>query len=247
MRKVFLTLAVALMSLTVVNAQLVIGGGFGIGGDAPSSTKIDGKLTNKGSDRFYFNFNPKVGYMLMDGKMEVGGVISLGYNHQTSFQVVDEKAKKDMRNYNVSLYFNPYVRYYFLQKGCFNLGIQGYLGLGGYFEVASKAYEIDGVRTKDDAKDMNKDAKDAIKDKKPVHFAYGLGLSPVVMFNVNEHWYIDITIDALGLYLNGNYDKREMKDGITSKNVKIENNSFSGGLSMFSEQNGIAIGAAYKF
>lgn len=244
MKKLFLTMAVALMGLATASAQLVVGGGLRIGGTASSVSKVDGEITSKTPDNFYFGISPKVGYVMKDGKLEVGAIVSLQYNHSTSFDDT-HKFAKDFRNYGVSLFVDPYVRYYFLQKGIFSLGIEGVVGLGGWFDVASKYYAIDGYRTADEAKEMAKAQKQAIKDSKPVNFSYGISVRPVMLFNINEHWCVDITVDALGLYLGGSYSKSEQDLG--SGIVKVENNNFNGGLQMFSSQNGIAIGAAYKF
>ncbi len=244
MKKLFLTMAVALMGLATASAQLVVGGGLRIGGTASSVSKADGKIINKTDDQFYFGISPKVGYVMKDGKLEVGAIVSLQYDHFTHFDDMHEFAK-DVRNYRVNLFVDPYVRYYFLQKGIFSLGIEGIVGLGGWFDVASKYYAIDGYRTADEAKEMAKAQKQFIKDSKPVNFSYGISVRPVMLFNINEHWCVDITVDALGLYLGGNYSKSEQDLG--SGIVKVESNNFDGGLQMFSNQNGIAIGAAYKF
>lgn len=237
-------MAVALMGLATASAQLVVGGGLRIGGTASSVSKVDGEITGKTPDNFYFGISPKVGYVMKDGKLEVGAIVSLQYRQSTSFN--DEyKFAKDFRNYGVNLYVDPYVRYYFLQKGIFSLGIEGIVEFGGWFDVASKYYAIDDYRTADEAKEMTKAQKQSIKDSKPVNFSYGIAVRPVMLFNINEHWCVDITVDALGLYLGGSYSKREQNIG--GETVKYESNSFDGGFQMFSGQNGIAIGAAYKF
>lgn len=246
MKKVFITLAVVLMSMTTVNAQLVIGGGFGIGGDAGTITKVDGESNNRTNSSFSFDVAPKVGYMLMNGKMEVGAMLSLNYAHNTSYKVL-QKAYKDQRNYNVGLSVVPYARYYFLQKGCFNLGVEADLQLGGNFITASKYYATDGLRTQVEADAMMQAEKKNIKDASPTSFNWAFGVMPVFMFNLTEHCYMDIAVNALGLSIYGNVNSAQMKLN-NNQTIKVKTSSFAGGLNLMNQvQDILKVGFAYKF
>ena len=60
LKKVFLTLTVALMGVTAIHAQLVIGGSLGVGGEIGSKTVVNDLITKKGSNTFNFSFVPRV-------------------------------------------------------------------------------------------------------------------------------------------------------------------------------------------
>lgn len=257
MKKLFITLAAVLMGLTAANAQLSIGGSVGFGGTAPSTTKVDGDIVSCSDGTFNFSFAPRVSYFLKDGKLEVGGMIQLAYSDDMTYGIKgNQKALfKDSKTQSLGLFVTPYVRYYFLRKGCFNLGVQGTLLLGGNFLLPEHYYAYTGsywkegveqegpYRTKDEAKDMNTAAKDAIKDLNYLNFQYGISVTPVMMFNLNEHWLMDVSIDAFGLYLQGTTTSVEPKDS-----KKTVTNTFNGGISAMSGNvSYLSVGFAYKF
>ncbi|MCQ2340106.1 MAG: hypothetical protein MJZ79_04920 [Paludibacteraceae bacterium] len=242
MKKLFVTMAAVLMGLVAANAQLIVGGSFGLGGSAGTTTKADGDITGRTPSNFNFSFAPKVGYVLMDGKMEVGGMLVLDYTGTYTYKPVDKKAYKDYREDELSLSINPYVRYYFLQKGCFNLGVQGMLGLGGNFLLPTHYYKVKDYRTSSEAKDMNSDAKDAVKDAEYSNFRYGLFVAPVMAFNLTNHFVMDITLNALGLYLAGEHTAQTVSD------VKNTEDTFNGGLIVMNNSDTyFQLGFSYKF
>ncbi len=242
-----MTLAVVLMGLTAANAQLVIGGGFGLGGNVGNVQKADGVVTDKADNTFYFSLLPKVGYMLKDGKMEVGARLNFNYLHTTQFTVFNEQVSKDQRSYSASLEVAPYFRYFFLRKGIFNLGIEANMDLGGSFAIANKFYAIEDFRTQKEANEMTKQSKTAIKDGKPTNFNWGISVVPVMMFNLTQHCYMELALNAVGIGIWGNKSTSQFKMP-NDEIVKMTDSDFGGGINYMNvAQDFFSLGFAYKF
>jgi len=276
-------MAAVLMGVTAANAQLIIGGNLGVGGTVGNKEVTDGKLTTKSVDQFNLTVAPKIGYQLMDGKMEVGAAIALGYNlvegygectlygTNANFDADDLIFKDDLKTpiktgkrENLTLSVTPYVRYFFLQKGIFSLGIQGQVGLGGQFYVPATMYAYKGKfekfnlmkgeyewedveLTKDEAKEINEENAKYIKDQKNQYFAYDIRIMPVMKFDLSEHCYMDITLNAIGLYAGG-YVRTYMEQSTGEAfDTKVKESSFNGGFTGFSQGNAISVGFAYRF
>ena len=92
MKKIFLTLVVALMAVSA-NAQVYVGGGFGV-----ASTSVDG-----GDDVTSYKFVPEVGYSFND---EWAAGVAFGW----------EGADKGDKEFSV----NPYVRFTFVHANIFS-------------------------------------------------------------------------------------------------------------------------------
>ncbi len=282
-----MTLAAVLMGMTAANAQLIIGGNISFGGDnfntedniRERKTFEDGVLVNQPQTHFNFGFAPKVGYLMMDGKLEIGASLNLQYGLIKDFETYDErpyvmsgnhkKAICTSTNETFSLFVNPYARYYFLQKGCFSLGIQGLISVGGNFfmpikytawkgekcvltewnlATGEKKYEYREAEVKkEDADKWNKIAKENLKEQHKSNFQYGIYVAPVMKFDINEHWYVDVTLDMMGLYLKGDvttWREKVADDKYTSN----KETSFDGGFSALNIGGSYAtIGFAYKF
>ncbi len=255
MKKVFMTLAVALMGFTAVNAQLVLGGDLGLSGAAGTATKNDGDLKYKGNSSFNFTFAPKAGYLFNDGKMEAGAAISLGYNQIMSYVVLkDHKAAKNMKDPNFTIYFTPYYRYYFLQKGNFSFGVEADLSFGSSFGLKNKYYEydetLDGVsRSKEQADKMNDQAKEDKKFEKAKVLAWQIAIAPVAKYDLTDHFYVDVTLNALALYVGGDktsYNFKSTELGKGGQEIKFSQSNFNGGLRI-ANHDYIKLGFAYKF
>ncbi len=268
-----MTLAVALMGLTAANAQLVVGGSIGLGGNIGSDSKFDGELESKMPNRFNFEFAPRIGYQMMDDKMELGLSLNLNYHQTTNFgdgitPVVSSDHKKAIKtSASNSMYFGvcPYVRYFFLQRGIFSLGIQANINLGGDFMLADTYYAYKGeVKmmsmgesalykevevTKDEAKKSHDARKEAIKDSKYSNFQYGISVVPVIKLDLTEYLYMDIAFNAAQLYLNGSttsYIENAPKLSEEAKDIKVTQSSFDAGIQGFCGS-ALSIGFAYKF
>lgn len=231
-----------MIGITAANSQVIVGGGLGIGTKIGKSIKDNNVIIDKDANDLKVSFSPKVGYMFLDGKMEVGAAIDVNYSHNTTFMVVKNDPKKDYRSYQVGLSVDPYVRYFFLKKNFFGLGIQGDLNLGGYFNVAGKYFAIDDIRTESQAKEANDLLKEEIKKEKAINLEWGLYVKPVMMFDITERCYVDVTLDALGLGLGGT--RRQYAD---VNGTNIVTNNFKAGLAFNNTRSAIKVGFAYKF
>jgi len=241
MKKIVLTLAVALMSISAVNAQFVLGGGLGIGGEIGDKTIKNMIAIDKENNNFNLDVAPKFGYMFLEGKMEAGLAINLGYSHETNFVVSDRgEVLKNHRDYDLNLSFNPYIRYFFLKKSFFSFGIQGDVNLGTYFNLADKYYAIDYVRTAEETAILNELAKEQIRQNKNANLNWSIYVKPVMMFDLSEHCYMDLSFDLLGIGINGNYEKTIVAED------KFESNDVSVGLAFNNTRSFVKLGFAYK-
>lgn len=263
-----MTLAAVLVGMTAANAQLVVGGSIGLGGEVGTDFKKDGVLENKMPNRFNLEFAPRIGYQMMEGKMELGLSLDLNYNQISNFgdgitPVVTSDHKKAIKtSASNGMYFgvSPYVRYFFLHKGIFSLGIQANINLGGQFMLADTYYAykgqigemgiyIDQEVTKEQAQKMHDAEKDAIKDSKYSNFQYGISVVPVIKLDLTEHLYMDIAFNAAQLYLNGSttsYIEKASKLLEDAEDIKVTQSNFSAGIQGF-QGSALSIGFAYKF
>ena len=136
MKKVLMLVVLALASFSVANAQFYVGGSLGI-----SHTKVDfGDADQSGTS---FKILPEVGYQLNKHwafGLDVG--FTKGYAALGAFDPSDYKAmanavisagadisSDDMIDVDLKAFrFAPYARYIILQKGHFELFVDGILG-----------------------------------------------------------------------------------------------------------------------
>lgn len=241
MKKIFSLIAIVLMSAVAANAQLVVGGSLGMGGVAPTTNRVDGELASKSVGIFNMDINPQVGYMLLDRKLEVGMAINMGYDQYKTYAVIDHKSyAAQLSDRSFTLAFVPYVKYDFFEKNGFSLGVKCDLGLGGKFELADHYYAIKDVVSKDDAKELNKAAKDAVKDA-PVAFIWGLNIAPVLSYMPTEHIRIEAALTGIGLNVAGSVLNQE----IAGKKVSTSNAQAN--LGLLNGASAIQFGCAYVF
>jgi len=205
MKKIFISLAVAMMTAVASNAQLIIGGSLEIGGSS-NSQKYDGDLTDKGPGSFNFGIAPRVGYLMMDEKLEIGGQLDFKYNRDNKeFEVVNNKAKKDLvseRYYYIGV--APYAKYNFFEKNGFALGVRGTVSLGSNIDVADKYFEVEDIRTQEEADELNETEKEYVKNTG--NFAWELSVAPVLTYKPIEHLYLEMVVTGFGFYVNGDID-----------------------------------------
>lgn len=243
MKKLLLTLAVALIGAATMQAQLVIGGSIGMGGEIGKKTVVDGKITGIGNNTFNFTFVPRIGVRLISDKLEVGAALRFQYNETMSYVIKsDQKSvERDLKDPDFVMYVSPYARYLFLNKSWFNLGIEGIVDLGWGIAMADKQF-VTGYITEKQAESYNQLAKDAIKETKPGDFRWGVNIRPVMVFNLTDHWMMDITLDALGFSATGQVES-EMAFGykVTNSHAAIQLNVMNPDTQFFT------LGCAYKF
>lgn len=238
MKKIFTTLAVVLMSAVAMNAQLVIGGSLGMGGTAPTVEREDGKLEDMSSASFKMEVNPQVGYMLLDRKLEVGMAIGMGYERAVkSFMVRKNKAYASaLGGRSFSLAFAPYAKYDFFEKNGFSFGVKGELALGALFELPNHYFAIKDYVSAETAKELNKNAKEAIKDE-PIPFVWGLSIAPVLSYMPTEHVRIEAALTGLGFSVAGSV--------LSEDGASIS--STAANLGLFNGASYIQLGCAYVF
>lgn len=132
MKKVILSLAVALMSVTAVNAQMVLGGSLGVSGSIGSKTVVDGKITSGDfRNRLDITFAPRIGFRVSD-RWEIGAALGLNYGYTMKYRLKNDhkSLEKDLQtpDFNIDVY--PYARCLFLRRSFFNMGLEGVVDLG---------------------------------------------------------------------------------------------------------------------
>lgn len=242
MKKIFATLAVVLMSAVAANAQLLIGGSLGMGGNAPTIVKEEGKLISKTAGNFNFDINPKVGYLLLDRKLEVGMAINMGYYRASkSYMVIENKAYTNaLSDRSFTLEFVPYAKYDFFEKNGFSLGVLGELGLGAEFALADHAYAIKDIRTEEQAKTLNEAAEKAAKDA-PIPFSWGITIAPVVSYMPTEHIRLEAALTGLSFNVAGRVVNQEVGG------KKYNTSSARANLGMLNGASYVHVGCAYVF
>jgi hypothetical protein len=167
MKKVILTLAVVFGLATAASAQLVIGGNIGIDGSASTSYKdSDRGLYQKTPSSFALSVSPKIGFMMLDQRLEVGLGLAFTY-YQTMNYIVqgtyamngtaikydtetglpmfnkDAEAHKDYKAYNYEWSLNPYARFRLFNVKGFSMWLEGVLSFGTSIASTRKYYAYD--------------------------------------------------------------------------------------------------------
>ena len=167
MKKVILTMAVVFGLATAASAQLVVGGNIGIDGSAPQSYKdSDRGLYQKSSSSFDLSVSPKIGFMMLDQRLEVGIGLTFTYNQSMNYIVQgtyemngtaikmdtetglplynkDAEAHKDYKDYNYDWSLNPYARFRLFNVKGFSMWVEGVLSFGTSIASTRKYYAYD--------------------------------------------------------------------------------------------------------
>ena len=262
MKKVFLTLAVALGMIASANAQLVVGGGINFGVNTNNGTTKQGDLgiTNKDDVDFSFGFAPKVGYIINE-KWEVGGKLYLGYDQTMQYAILKDaeglhgKAFKDTKTYDFRWAIQPYARFRCFEIKGFGLWIEGLASIGTSINRDTKVY---AYKYNDDIVGRTEDQAKATNDNrtKATAFQGSLSFQPVLTYAINEHWILETSLNFLGFNLGGEVFTTKTKapsaaDPTVIETIKETRNTFDFDLNVNS--NNIAtlgflqIGASYKF
>lgn len=261
MKKVFTTLAIALMSVVAANAQLVVGGTINFTTTGGIVTKTN-NATKKGIiDKTDLDFSmgiaPRVGYIINE-KWEVGGALVLSYVDNLQYACVakipgtgekaDFNAYKDQRNMNFAWAIAPYARFRCFETKGFGIWIEGIAELGSVGGIKTKFYaycddNYTGFRTKDQADELNKNNP---LTPKVSNFTGGLYFAPVLTYEFNEHLVLETSLNFLGFGLSGSTTKTKNSDGdwVKTSSCDFSLNVTSGNIATLGM---IQIGAVYKF
>ena len=243
MKKAILCLAVALISATALQAQLLVGGSLGIGGEFGTKKVVNNQLISIGNSSFNFTFVPRIGIRLISDKLEIGAALRLQYKETTSYVIKSDNksAEKDLLHPDFVIYVNPYARYLFLNKGWFNLGIEGVVDLGWGIALADKQFAT-GFITPAAAEAYNQAQKDLIKNTRHSDFRWGVNIRPVMVFDLTDHWMMDMTLDGLGFSVS------DVIKSLTADNTQTNTSRTAIQLNaMSADHQFFTLGCAYKF
>jgi hypothetical protein len=243
MKKAILCLAVALISATALQAQLLVGGSLGIGGEFGTKKVVNNQLISIGNSSFNFTFVPRIGIRLISDKLEIGAALRLQYKETTSYVIKSDNksAEKDLLHPDFVIYVNPYARYLFLNKGWFNLGIEGVVDLGWGIALADKQFAT-GFITPAAAEAYNQAQKDLIKNTRHSDFRWGVNIRPVMVFDLTDHWMMDMTLDGLGFSVSG------VIKSLTADNTQTNTSRTAIQLNaMSADHQFFTLGCTYKF
>jgi outer membrane protein len=141
MKTGFVLALMLFLSSTVVFGQLESGnifiqGSSSLGFSTEKYTYINGGTSTESSKTTYFDFNPKVGYFIIDN-LPAGLAIDLSTAKTKAIDGDDEST-------NNSFTIGPFVRYYFLPQDKLKPMGEAYVGFGGAkdkYKYASYTYE----------------------------------------------------------------------------------------------------------
>ncbi len=166
MKKILMTLA-AVAVATTMNAQLYVGGSFGIQGgtktsEAPVTDENTGYTYTLSTDdkTFKFELLPEIGYKLNDN-MAIGTQIGVVFNKNTTPQSVGN-IMQDVTAKGFTFKFAPYFRYYFAQWEKVGLFFDAQLGLGFGSTTSDRYYWVGTIPVQYDHKVKNTEVSFAI-------------------------------------------------------------------------------------
>lgn len=218
MKKLIITLVIALAACSSASAQFFWGIQFGFYTDNGTTAYENNGAKIKGGTTFNYSLKPSVGYYITD-RLVVGSKFVYTKNH---FGANDTYSKSTtIWNYALNLLMGnglatncmtfkvqPYIRYkalsMFTEKLNFWVELNGYIGGN---------YDID-VNT-------NKIVPGSGK------LTYGVLLHPMVSFDIADKWMLFTSVDALSLGWDGTTGKSQYKlDDGTYTTETVKSNAF---------------------
>jgi hypothetical protein len=220
MKKLFITIALALATAVACNAQYFVGGSLGLSTHS-SKTEIDGYGTVKSPSTFGFSITPKVGYYL-NPKVAVGLSASFGYSDSTIYTTTP---KTEVKTYSWSV--SPFARYSFLQFGKFSVLAEATVGINGSSLKTKETSTVDGIST----------------------FGYGVNVAPILSYDISKKFSLETKLNFLALGFNYTKTKTpaEISATGTEQNVKESDFGFGVNSNNLVTVGDITIGAIYKF
>ena len=132
MKKILMTIA-AVAFATTMNAQLYLGGSFGISGGTNTTDKIEdgGNVVSRDVKKFSLEVLPEIGYKINDN-MAVGAEIGVDFTKETTpnyYYVGTGYLQYDTTVKGTYFNFNPYFRYIFVTWDKVSLFCDAQVGL----------------------------------------------------------------------------------------------------------------------
>lgn len=172
MKSIKLTIIAIFVFTALANAQVFVGGSFGIGGRSTSTTSNG--TTVKGDSYFNFSFNPQAGVFITDDFI-VGAKLGFGINRHSDRQptATIERAS----SFGVA----AFADYIFARFGKFSVMAEASVP----FIFSWHSTETGGTKT-----------------KQPNVFVTGIGIRPHLLFGLNDHITLLTSLNFLSANFN---------------------------------------------
>lgn len=246
-----LTVAVLFAASTITNAQFIVSGQFGIGGNSAKSEShttilTEGKTTTTDVTEdpvktFEFGITPRIGYQLNE-KMSFGLDFGFGTRKTTdptyySSWGTEYKGEytTTATKYGVGLFF----RYSLLQKGDFSLWVEA----NPYFGKETQKINEDYTKTVGNTTTTTKREHDG-----PELSHVGIEINPGISYKLNDKFDIEAYLGIFGLYFDQTTTKKTSEfeaAGVKTTN-EVKDTKTSYGLSINNGYN-VAFGVVYHF
>ncbi|MDR3706441.1 MAG: outer membrane beta-barrel protein [Paludibacteraceae bacterium] len=220
MKKIFITIALALVTATVCTAQFFVGANLGLSSHS-AKNEIDGVGTVKSPSSFGLNIAPKFGYYF-NPKFAVGLSGSFGLSDSTIY-TSPTKTKDKYYTWSVS----PFVRYAFLQFGKFSVLAETNVYVAGSSSKYEVESSVDGPST----------------------IGYGVNVAPILSFDVSKKFSLETKLNFLKLGYSYSKIKTpaEISSTATEQNYKQSGFDFGVNTNDILNVGDVTIGAIYKF
>jgi len=218
--KVIISLAVMMVSVFAVNAQVFVGGGLGLSfSDGKNSW---GSTENSGSG-FGLSISPQVGYSLNDDlSMGVSGYLANSWSNNKRTDPDDPPNDREYKYFTGRWGFNVFGRHKLMGLGIenFSLFIEGSIGVQG---------------------GSNKQTENEITTKHPGSTVYGINARPVLSYKLSNK--LDVLAYCNFLTIGYSYQTQKIPDN----NFNSKNHNINLGFNSFSSFYDLSIGFIYKF
>lgn len=165
------TLLVAGWSL---NAQIFVGGGFGL--ESTTSSSTTGSTTTELGKNFSYDFSPEVGYFLSEN-LALGLGFSIGNDKTTTPITTTTNSEYSVTDWSI----RPFARYYAMKSGSFSVFGEGALNIGGTSsQTTSGSTTTDGLSRS----------------------TFGISIQPGISYDLSDK--VSLIAKVGGIYYNAN-------------------------------------------
>ena len=187
MKKGLLFLGILIFACSA-NAQIFVGGSVGVGFD--NKKNKDGE---KISQNFNVGLSPEIGYSITS-KIDIGLSVGVGFQREKRTYNYWGGGKQVVKNDTLTWNVAPLLQYHFAKWGKFDFVARGVVYFGGEKETNFNSYG--GM----------------VYDKKENRYNYGLSVSPVIHYNLNDHFILLTDLNFLSLNIGGSFIKDVDRD-----------------------------------
>lgn len=195
MKKVLVTIAIAMASMVGANAQFFIGGDAGLTYDASDWTNDNNNTSGDNASTLGVTIAPKFGYSLSND-FSIGAALGIGYN---STEYNDAKTTYTEVN-ATSLGIKPFARYTFLHFG--KVGVAAEAQLPITYTSTEEKYVGGGKTT-------------------PTTFGIGLNVKPVLTYDLSDKFQLEAYLNFLDFHFDYASTDNDAKYKTTSTSFGI--------------------------